>query len=629
MVDIGFLLIGGRSWNTQSIKYTFSSNFLSRTDINIPDIKNDITGKITSSTIDTGNSLGGNAATLWSNVADITLTHTDTVNDADLAILKADVIDPSGKNYVGYTSLGPTIASSSITASAVFIESGQPLWTYLHELGHALGLSHPNNDGYDTGYNRDTTIMSYREGDYVLDGLVNRQAVTPMLYDIAAIQSLYGANFSYNGEANTHYFFNGDSVAYTIWDGGGKGDVLDAFNQTSTVTLDLRAGFGSDGKQYVNKVGNQVVFIAYHADIENAVGGSGNDTIYGNDPTDPDGQYAAFDGKNRLEGGGGKDHIYGNGGDDILIGGTGSDTLDGGSGTDTASYEDSAVAINYNVKSKTVTQGADTDTLTSIEKVTGSTSTHDVIDLSGYGLPKSAFMLSTSTDSNGKQFTDVKLKSTGQLITSFSDIETIKYEGNTSETLTFTPVSYTFTVKEIDMGDGNDTVSISGIDPYLTIDLGGGDDTLLSAPRGSIVYGGTGKDTFNIGKDFLIADAGVDDIITNGTQILHGGVTWRGQESPWAVGLGGIKYAKNDVGELVIKDTLGDQTFVSNYSDGTDGPRTAGLLLGQMSLDAYHLFHTPNGAKITIPALDAGTRAACEVANDNYLDSTFTRVKVA
>jgi serralysin len=77
-------------------------------------------------------------------------------------------------------------------------------------------------------------------------------------------------------------------------------------------------------------VGNIANALLYHGDtrslIENAVGGSGSDTLTGNDAA------------NWLKGGIG---------DDRLIGGMGNDTLDGGAGSDTAVF--SGLRADYNV----------------------------------------------------------------------------------------------------------------------------------------------------------------------------------------------------------------------------------------------------------------------------------------
>lgn len=64
------------------------------------------------------------------------------------------------------------------------------------------------------------------------------------------------------------------------------------------------------------------ITIANGVIIENASGGSGNDTIYGNSSS------------NRLDGGNGNDKIYGGEGGDTIIGGAGNDLIEGGGGAD-------------------------------------------------------------------------------------------------------------------------------------------------------------------------------------------------------------------------------------------------------------------------------------------------------
>jgi Ca2+-binding RTX toxin-like protein len=61
-------------------------------------------------------------------------------------------------------------------------------------------------------------------------------------------------------------------------------------------------------------------------------------------------------------------------GDDILEGGAGNDTLNGGAGIDTASYATATagVTVNLNLATAQNTVGAGTDTITTIENLTGS-----------------------------------------------------------------------------------------------------------------------------------------------------------------------------------------------------------------------------------------------------------------
>ena len=231
-------------------------------------------------------------------------------------------------------------------------QAGNYAWhTLLHETGHALGLKH----GHDTSkYGAvpadmdamEYTVMTYRS--YVngpTSGYTNETwgyAQTYMMLDIAALQHMYGADFTTNS-GDTVYkwdpnsgntYINGEvaiepganRIFATIWDGGGN-DTYDLSAYSTDLQLDLRPGkysvFSDVQKAYLGNGnyahGNIYNALLYEGDtrslIENAIGGSGNDTIHGNTTT------------NRLEGGAGNDTLYGYEGGDVLVGGTGNDTL--------------------------------------------------------------------------------------------------------------------------------------------------------------------------------------------------------------------------------------------------------------------------------------------------------------
>ena len=84
-------------------------------------------------------------------------------------------------------------------------------------------------------------------------------------------------------------------------------------------------------------------------DVENLIGGSGNDLIEGNPSNnslvggDGNDTIYAGDGNDTLEGGLGHDHLFGQGGNDLLLArDITHDTLDGGDGFDTAVIDDTA-----------------------------------------------------------------------------------------------------------------------------------------------------------------------------------------------------------------------------------------------------------------------------------------------
>jgi serralysin len=205
--------------------------------------------------------------------------------------------------------------------------------TMIHEIGHALGLKHPGNynaggGGSPAPYlplaedSTQYTVMSYNHIPGVSQS-VNPQ--TPMLYDIAAIQYLYGANNNTRTGNNTYSWNAGTSFVQAIWDAGGT-DTISAANQTLSAVINLNAGTFSSIGSFSNGSSTRAInnlAIAFNVTIENATGGLGNDILVGNSVA------------NTLSGGKGSDSLYGGKGGDTLLGGSGNDFLVGyGSGTE-------------------------------------------------------------------------------------------------------------------------------------------------------------------------------------------------------------------------------------------------------------------------------------------------------
>ena len=271
---------------------------------------------------------------------------------------------------------------------------GQNLSLFLHETMHALGLSHPGNyNGSGTTYANDAafwddtaqfTVMSYFQAAETGGNYARNSNTNLMLYDIAALQEVYGVNTTTRA-GNTVYGFNStariengpsqdgtmgargdldaswrletasDNLIGAIWDAGGR-DTIDLSGFSGASDVDLReGGFSSFGGLSNN------LAVAYGAVIEDAVGGAGGDTLRGNAVA------------NKLTGLDGNDMLRGAGGNDVLVGGSGGDTLDGGTGTDVASYATATAGVTADLADATRNAGdAAGDTFVSIENLVGS-----------------------------------------------------------------------------------------------------------------------------------------------------------------------------------------------------------------------------------------------------------------
>lgn len=300
----------------------------------------------------------------YENIANVAFNVVTDPNQADFMMVEST--DPN--SALGYWGVGGTPVTidgtsyNNLDGHGVFYggdsswstsglqQGGYGFVTLIHEIGHGMGLAHPHDRGGSSSVMNGVTSAFGDLGDFNLNqGIYTTMSYndgwqtapqgpstatgygyqgTPMAFDIAVIQSLYGANMSHNVGNNVYVLpdTNTSGTYYSsIWDAGGTDAIGYAGN--NDVTIDLREApltYAANGGGYVSyATGVHGGFtIANGAEIEIGVGGNGNDQITGNGVT------------NLLLGNGGNDTISGGAGIDVLNGGTGINTLTGGADAD-------------------------------------------------------------------------------------------------------------------------------------------------------------------------------------------------------------------------------------------------------------------------------------------------------
>ena len=552
---------------------------------------NQITVNITGLTA-AGQQLARWAFEAWERVADLEFVETTSSS------AKITFDDAASGAYAQSVVSGGTILSSEVNVSTSWLSyygtdiDTYSFQTYVHEIGHALGLGHQGAYNGNATYGTDETfindswqlsIMSYFDQD---DNTTTNASfgyiVSTMMADIVAIQNLYGApdedsetagdttwgaNTTLTGsylssvfgalEGGFSFDMTGNDFALTIYDVSGT-DTIDLSPNTTNDRIDLNDESFSD---VAGRIGN--VGIARGTVIENVIAGSGNDTITGNEVSN---QITAGAGADIIDAGAAHDTVWGGAGNDSISGGTGADSLYGGADNDTLEGDSSTDQLFGGAGNDSIVGGTGADTLYGGEgndTIFGNTA------------------LDTIYGEGGDDY-----------ISSGDGIDYV--DGGAGNDTIFGRSGW----DSLFGGDGDDHIYGSAGDDLLN--GGNGNDYISAGSAWDVVFGNNGNDTLygNFGSDVLSGGAG-DDVLYGGTgdDTLRGG-----SNNDTLYGNQGVDQLEGGAGNDVLRGGTLRDTFIFDLGHDMDEVEdfetyrdrlhlstelTDGLTDGQAILDAF------------------------------------------
>ncbi len=311
--------------------------------------------------------------------------------------------------------------------------------------------------------------MSYNSGwgsqfpSHTVDEYEYGWEATPMALDIAAIQVIYGANMTH-ALGNDTYHLPTSNTAGTywlcIWDAGGT-DTISNAGASSACIINLNAAplVGANAGGYVSWNSGIVggVTIANGVILENAIGGSGNDTLTGNSAA------------NSLDGGAGSDTLIGGLGNDIYVVSIATDNITETAGQGTADRAHASVSFTLatgdNIEFlETINAAATTAiNLTGNEiaqTITGNAGANRLYGLAGNDTLNGGAGIDTLTGGAGRD------QMTGGSQRDIFDFNAISETGNTASTRDFI-VDFVRSVDDIDVSTIDASTLLAGNNAFV------------------------------------------------------------------------------------------------------------------------------------------------------------------
>jgi Ca2+-binding RTX toxin-like protein len=554
------------------------------------------------------------ALALWESVANIDFVKVQA-SEADALFWAGTQSQAGGRDILGWSEIpgyNDTEVLNTLYNAQDLAWSGDAFTpgsftfvTMVHEIGHLLGLAHPHDggsapdattfpgvtwpwDGASGGNSGFYTTMTYNDGfpyfdpDFYSDPYSLQYGLQygPMAFDIAAIQTIYGANTTYASGNDTYYLPTTDGLGTywsSIWDTGGIDTISNAGSSLiASIYLSTTVPYGMGVWSYVQDNGITVhggYSIPKDVVIENAIGGSNQDTLEGNSAN------------NVLDGRGLDDYMAGLGGDDTYYVDTPDDQVveEAGEGNDkvyaSVDYTLAANVENLVLNGRKSIHGTGND----LENVLTGNAANNMLD----GAAGADTMEGGA--GNDKYIVD----NTGDVVSELADggVDTVLSSviwtlGANLERLTLTGLGHV-------AGTGNELNNIlTGNDGDNVLDGKAGADTMT---------GGLGDDTY------VVDSAG--DVVTEaknqGTDTVEAWVGWTlgaNFEQLRLMGTAGLNGTGNDLDNVLTGNDLANDLLGLKGNDTIRGGAGNDVLDGGTGVDTADYSTSPGSIRVDLAA---------------------------